>query len=386
MNTTEATLISRIIAERSHLAMLTLVCCGLCVSSAIAADSTLDDSVNQMGQKLCRYLDAKGYAEISIRSFNGPPELQASAGPGLVQRFTTVFQEQGVAVVDSAAVILTGDYTLVQSIPDQVTVRILGTLMDRTGDVLTDFTLADAHIPGHDKVHIQSDVNHAQDVVQLLGVTTDLYPEDSAEDRNHDLKKRIENPQVHISGNRCSASSRSPYHMQLMIGQSSLPLQEQSGKAFVALQRADIYTVRLFNDSEYDAAVKLCIDGLNVFTFSNLKNEKGQPKYSVYIIPAGKKIELKGWHRTNESVDQFQVMKYADSAAATLQHTQDIGTITASFFAAWPKGGTRPHDEDFVSKGDGNATGFGPPVRQAAKEVQREIGRLRSSVSIRYAQ
>lgn len=363
-----------------------LVLASMCVSSVFAADRGLDDSVDQMGQKLCRYLDAKGHAEISIRSFEGPAELQASAGPGLVQRFTTVFQKHGVKVVDSAAIILTGDYTLVQSIEDQVTVRILGTLMDRTGDVLTDFTLADAHIPGHGKVHLQSDVNHAEDVVQLLGITTDLYPEDSAEDRNSDLKKRIEHPQVHISGNRCSASSRSPYHMQLMIGRSSLPLQERAGKAFVALQRADIYTVRLYNESEYDAAVKLCIDGLNVFTFSKLKKANGQPKYSVYVVPAGKMIELKGWHRTNDVVDQFQVMKYADSAAATLKHTQDIGTITASFFAAWPKGGTRPHDEDFVSKGDGNATGFGPPVRQAAKEVQREIGRLRSSVSIRYAQ
>ena len=365
---------------------LALAFASFCVRSVIAADHTLDDSVNQMGQKLCRYLDAKGYAEISIRPFGGPPELQASAGPGLVQKFATVFQKHGVSVVDSAAIILTGDYTLVPSMEDQVTVRILGTLMDRTGDVLTDFTLADAHIPGHEQVHIQSDVNHAEDVVQLLGITTDLYPEDSAHDRNQDLKKHIEHPQVYISDSRCSASSRSPYHMQLMIGQSSLPLQEQGGKAFVALQRADVYTVRLHNDSEYDAAVKLCIDGLNVFTFSKLKNAQGQPQYSVYIIPAGKMIELKGWHRTNDVVDQFQVMKYADSAAATLGHTQDIGTITASFFAAWPKGGTRPHDEDFVSKGNGNATGFGPPVRQAAKEVKREIGRLRSSVSIRYAQ
>lgn len=352
----------------------------------VAADSTLDDSVGQMGQKLCRYLDSRGYAEISIREFSGPPELQTSAGPGLVQRFTTVFRKHGVTVVDSAAIILTGEYILVQSIEDKVTVRILGTLMDRTGDVLTDFTLADADIPGQKTAHIQSDVNHAEDVVTLLGVTTDLYPEDSVADRNRDLRKRIEQPRVHISGNRCSASSRSPYHMELMIGQSSLPLREQQGKAIVDLQRADIYNVRLHNDSEYDAAVKLCIDGLNVFTFSELKDATGQPKYSVYVIPAGRMIELKGWHRTNDRVDQFQVMKYGDSAAATLRHTQDLGTITASFFAAWPKGGTPPHDEDFVSKGDGNATGFGPPVRQTAKEVQREIGRLRSSVSIRYAQ
>lgn len=365
---------------------LALVFAVLCANAVSADDRTLDDSVNQMGQKLCRYLDSKGYAEITIREFNGPSELQASGGPGLVHRFTTVFQKHGVTVVDAAAIILTGDYTLVQSIEEKVTVRILGTLMDQTGDVLTDFNLADVHIPGHSKAHIQSDVDYTEDVVQLLGVTTDLYPEDSIADRNRDLKKRIEQPHVHLSGNRCSASSRSPYHMELMIGQSSLPLQEQQGKAFVALQRADIYTVRLHNDSEYDAAVKLCIDGLNVFTFSELKNAKGQPKYSVYIIPAGRMIELKGWHRTNDRVDQFQVMKYADSAAATLRHTQDLGTITASYFAAWPKGGTRPHDEDFVSKGNGNATGFGPPVRQTAKEVQREIGRLRSSVSIRYAQ
>lgn len=353
---------------------------------AVAANSKLDDSIGQMGQKLCRYLDSRGYAEIAIREFHGPPELQTSAGPGMVQKFQAVFQKHGVKVVDSAAVVLSGEYTLVSSIEDKVTVRILGSLMDRTGDVLTDFTLTDAQLPSHQKAHVKADVDHPDDVVALLGVTTELYPEDSAADRNYDLKKHIDQPQVHISGSRCSASARSPYRMELAIGQSPLPLREQGGKAFVDIQRADIYSVRLYNDSEYDAAVKLCIDGLNVFTFSELKDATGKPRYSVYIIPAGRMIELKGWHRTNERVDQFQVMKYADSAAATLGNTQDLGTITASFCAAWQKGGTRPHDEDFVSKGSGNATGFGPPLRQVAKEVQREIGRLRSSVSIRYAQ
>lgn len=369
----------------SQAGLLLLVVLSLPAVPAMA-DTSLNDSISTMGQKLCLYLDSKGHSEIAIREFQGPSELQASAGPGLIQSFQAVFQKHGVKVVEDAAVILTGDYLLVSGVGDQVTVRILGSLMDRSGDVLTDFTLSDAKLPGHNASHVQGDVSAPADVVNLLGVTTDLYPEDSKHDRNHDLKKRIQNPTVHIQGSRCAASSRSPYQVEVLIGPSPLTLHEQSGKAFVNLQRADVYTVRLYNNSEYDAAVKLCIDGLNVFTFSELRKPDGEPRYSVYIIPAGRMIELKGWHRTNERVDQFQVMKYADSAAATLGHKKDIGTITASFFAAWPKGGTRPHDEDFVSKGKGNATGFGPPTRQVAKEVQREIGVLRSSVSIRYAE
>jgi hypothetical protein len=140
----------------------------------------------------------------------------------------------------------------------------------------------------------------------------------------------------------------------------------------------------MHNQSEYDAAVRLSIDGLSIFRFSELRNPDGQPRYQFYVIPKGQSIELKGWHKTNEKVSSFRVTSYAESAAASIQHEQNIGTITATFSAAWPKDGPRPQDEDTIAKGSGNATGFGPVVTQLAKEVERQEGKLRASISLRY--
>ena len=72
--------------------------------------------------------------------------------------------------------------------------------------------------------------------------------------------------------------------------------------------------------------------------------------------------------------------------AEKLPGSTNIGTITAAFAAAWPKGSLPPDDEAPVAKGgpSGDATGKGPAVDTTFTEVVREIGRLRASVSVRY--
>jgi hypothetical protein len=63
-----------------------------------------------------------------------------------------------------------------------------------------------------------------------------------------------------------------------------------------------------------------------------------------------------------------------------------VGTITASFSAAWPKGGDPPDDEPrFARSAESDiATGLGRQIDQAYEKVERDIGQLRATVSVRY--
>ena len=76
----------------------------------------------------------------------------------------------------------------------------------------------------------------------------------------------------------------------------------------------------------------------------------------------------------------------AKSAAATLNHTSNLGTITATFQAAWPEGSPAPSDEPGKRRGGtGDATGFGPRIDVKYEEVKRNLGVIRDTVSVRYA-
>src|SRR5262249_22455970 len=143
----------------------------------------------------------------------------------------------------------------------------------------------------------------------------------------------------------------SPFAIEVLVKAPDGKLQpgvpkEEEGLAFVPIKRGEVYGVRLINNADHAAAVTLTIDGLNLFTFSDVKNPKtGLPKYTVVVVEAKKTATIRGWHRTNEVSEESLVTEYAKSAAAQIQSTGKIGVITAVFAAAWPKDAGPPADE-----------------------------------------
>lgn len=125
-------------------------------------------------------------------------------------------------------------------------------------------------------------------------------------------------------------------------------------------------------------AIRLTIDGLNIFTFSDIRfkdgPKKGDPLHQVYLIKPHAAIAIKGWHRTYESSESFVVTEYAKTAAASLDSKANLGTITAAFAAAWPEGQPPPADEPPKKKSttNGDGTGFGPA---ASKHTLGDIRR-----------
>jgi hypothetical protein len=210
-----------------------------------------------------------------------------------------------------------------------------------------------------------------------------LAPDKNQRNRHQQLHDALGKPEVHLRESEIRPTKDSPYAIELLVkdGKEYRPRKaiDEKGQAFVKIDRDEVYAVRLINDSADEAAVTLAIDGLSMFAFSENRD------YEFILVPAGKSAVIAGWHRNNKVSDAFQVTEYAKSAAAQLlTPPAKMGTITATFAAAWPLNSRPPRDEKFAKGDRGDATGRGPEVRQAYEEVERHVGLVRAVISVRY--
>jgi hypothetical protein len=293
---------------------------------------------------------------------------------------TEELPKQGLAVKRVASVGVKGEF---EDVKDKqsglLAARIKGAVTDRSGQVLFTFSRG-----------VFSDTVLAA----LFGTTAKLPADLPPPDRNAELEKSLDKPKVHVQGPRVSAAADSPYAVEVWAAPrpggkyAPRPAAVQDGLAFVPLSRGEVFGVRLINKSPHDAAVTLTIDGLNLYAFSDVKDPKtGRPRYAVVVVGAGKEVFLPGWHRTNEVSEEFVITEYAKSAAAELRSTAPTGTVTAAFAAAWPKDKPPPADEPPNPAGNSrsaDAVGRGARVAQKFVEVERHVGVVRATVSVRY--
>jgi hypothetical protein len=339
-----------------------------------AADSDLNKEMAEMAKKIKLLLDQKGQDAIAVGDFTAPAKLAASAGPAIAKALADELKKLEVTVKRRAELEVNGRYEDADDKQSKLlAVRIKAHVVDRSGDEIIALE--------------PRAIFNVTTIAALTGLTLTMPADATDQERNDKLGEAIDNPQVHLANTRISAGGDSPYAIEVLVkaGGDLRPraaTKDGDGFAFLKIRRAEAYAVKLVNDSPHDAAVTLTIDGLNVFAFSENK------AYSHYIVPSKKSLTVPGWHRSNQISDSFVVTEYAKSAVAeSLPSSTSVGTITASFAAAWPQGSTPPDDEASGKKGarSGDATGKGPPVEFKLSEVVREVGRLRASVSVRYS-
>jgi hypothetical protein len=223
-------------------------------------------------------------------------------------------------------------------------------------------------------------------VAGVLGLSVVLPPAGDESARMNELKEvfeRMKGP--HLNGNAAFASASSPYGMEVLVLRAgkdeSCPLRIEQGVAFAPLQRSDVYALRLVNNADHEAAASVTIDGLDLFSFSDVKP-------AALILKPHSSAIIRGWPITLKKSNQFLVTSYAESAAFQQPVRGDVGVLNASFSAAWPVKGTPPADEPRQpTRGSiaSNATGHGAPIGQEYQAVERQVGVLRASVSIRYS-
>lgn len=138
-----------------------------------------------------------------------------------------------------------------------------------------------------------------------------------------------------------------------------------------------------------ETGVLLTIDGLSLFTAAEKKGTKGELPFTHLIVKSGQENAtlVKGWFVNENRSEEFLVNRYAESLAGSLNITSEIGTITATFHAAWPKGTKPPPDEprgaDQHSQG-GDATSRGASFEQKYVPIEMEVGVLRAVIPVRY--
>ena len=342
------------------------------IPSQVEGSTNLQLELAIVAKDVARFLKGRGEDSIAIGQFTGPPQLAATSGPGIIHVLTQELKKQKIEVKRRAKLGIKGEYRdVLDAKSNQLAAEIKGDIVDRSGEVLLSFSRG-----------IFGDAT----LSSMFGATVQLTPDATVKARDQELINSLDNPRVTIRKHSIRTAPGSPYALQILVKQGDdyepLKPQDKEDLAFVSLKRDQQYAVRLINDSKHDAGVTLTIDGLNAFTFSENQG------YTQFVIPAGTTGLIEGWHRTNDVSDAFQVTEYAKSAAAELnQAGGSLGTITASFSAAWETDQAVPADEppspnQFSRAAD--ATGRGPKVDAGFNEVARQFGVIRGAVSVRY--
>jgi hypothetical protein len=338
------------------------------------------EGLASFAKDISEFLAKSDYDAIDVGEFTGPATPVTSAGPGIQKTLIEELTKKKVLVKPGANLYIKGEYILIENTKDKererVLLRLEAKVRDKTGKVLLEFV---------------REIESTQELVKNLGATGYLPPKADDPDRNEKLNSQIKKPGVFIDGKRIQARKGSPYSVEIQVrragGALAKPLTptDEKGLAFVPIKKGDYYEIVLRNDSDKEAAVSVSIDGLDMFTFSKIRNKKnGQPQFTHWIIGRGKALVVKGWHIDNKTSDRFEVSSFGDSEAAKLlKGNAKVGVITVCFHAAW-EGKTPPEDEKGSRSADSLGTKRGPPVDAPTKAVQRTVGVLREFVSVRY--
>lgn len=195
-----------------------------------------------------------------------------------------------------------------------------------------------------------------------------------------------------VSGTRILSSQNSPYSVEIFqqtkggdyAAVTPVVRSTEDGRKVVEIELGlgAIYAVRLYNQTDFEAAVNLRVDGLSRFA---LADDESLRNLADIALPKNHR-DLLGWFRTLQSVDTFKIGEYSESPAAKKlpASNKDSGTLTVAVSAAWKEGENPPPNEPTKNKNFTPGTVQGPPMKDPTETVKREFGAVRSVFKIRY--
>jgi hypothetical protein len=154
----------------------------------------------------------------------------------------------------------------------------------------------------------------------------------------------------------------------------------------VFVGKNDKFAVRIRNGAKHGVGIRLLIDGISMFQFS--EEYRTTAETQLLYVDAGQTAIIPGWHINNKVSKEFQIVDLPDSVYATILEEQRqpdrLGTVTVEFFPAWEQGKQRP----IASKGSTEksvATGAGAliDVPYQVKHVEFDVYPI-AAVSTRY--
>lgn len=357
--------------SKGWLAVLAVLTSFGLTSGPARAANALEIEMEELAIQIQQTLKKRDATSVAVGGFVARSHLESNASKAIQKMLSEQLVAKGVEINPRASHEIQGNY---QNIDDQksgaVGVMVAARLVDGGGRTVVEFS--------------PRGIFGDETVASLLGITIDFPKTDRPDERGRAVRKQIENPDVHLDLEkvRIKASPDSPYAIEIHIKRgsdySAQPAAKAGGRAFVPISADEVFAVLLVNDSEHEAAVSLSLDGLSMFAFS-------ENNYSFIFVPKKSAVRIDGWHLSNAKSAEFKVREIPQgkNEAIKLKERSDLGVITAVFSAAWEKKEDQPRDEalmprsaTFVDKGDVIGRNF--------KEVKRFVGRVRSTISVRY--
>jgi hypothetical protein len=367
------------------------------VSASVASaqqPSELKDQIPLLAAQIKQYLtqDAKS-SEVEVKRFECGPDIPASAGSAIQTLLAQELTKLGITHKEGARHFCTGEYTFVA----------------QEAKVLIETSIVGGGTTKGKYGPIETRIGDVEDIVVLAGGTGKLSV-DNPEQRKADVAAAVQGAPatgavgpagappgalrkiglVSVNGSLASTGGASPYAIEVCVldrqANQYVPvsLEDDEGFAYAPLKVSDVYALRIYNRSKHAAAVNVTIDGLNLFTISEVPAYKAHGK--IIIPPSPEGFLLRGWHVNDGESAQFEVDSLPNALVAQvnggkLVNLAEVATITATFAAAIAEGEAPPADEPEIRS---LATKVGARFGQAYKPVHMRFGKVREVVSIRY--
>lgn len=367
---------------------------GLLLSNTVHAADELRTGLSDLAAQVSKYMQGQDLpaGPLALGDFRWEPEpayenLQVTTAAGFKLTLAEELQKLGLPVSNDARFSLAGTYSTTELVEDGA--RFLG--------LSVNLTIVDG-LNNESQFQFKRKIGGEAALVKGLGLNVSLKPDDSRSENDRAVRRALLAPSYYAAGNEVRNDKASPFGLEILVGGRSRDVRSVEGRPIVDIDRGETYAVKIYNRSPHEVAVQILIDGISMFAFGDpeFRLATGEPRYSVVIVPAARGAEpgtvmLEGWHRNNKpgGQDRFVVTEYSQSAAGKLMKVQDLGTITATFQACWDKNQPIPPTIAATEPGRrrgglGDATGFGAPIGEGFREVQRAFGVIRESISVRY--
>ncbi|CAN5430928.1 hypothetical protein BH11PLA2_BH11PLA2_12090 [soil metagenome] len=362
--------------------VLSLVC--LALSTLVARADKVEVELKALVDDVAKVLEKQNQKEIRVGSFSGKGGIPSHFGPEIQRVLIAGFAANKIIVNKDALIEVDGDYRPADLDPSEpastlMFIRINAKLVNtKSGEPLQNVSLTSRAIYGNEAL------------AKAFAPTVSLPADADLSHRNEKIKERIQKPQTHTDVTKVKSGADSPFEVEVLVVPDTKAADPEKGRAvsvkdgcaFVDIKKTEYYRVRVHNNAKFDVAVKLSIDGLDQFIFSDAEfKENGKPKFEYMVIAKGKSAVISGWFINLKQLDGFVITEYAKSAVAELNASQgEIGQISVQFHAAWETDAQKPSDET----GKDVATGRGDRMDVNLTPVKRQIGAMRDQVSIRY--
>ncbi len=339
-------------------------------------DELLDQGLAKMANAIKSFLEEEKLpTKVIVGDFSGVPKLKASGGVEISRSIKKQLEAAGVSVAEDADTQVMGRFKLVEKRQhpqdqfDSLGLEILAQISDGNGDPLVELPIS-----------VFGSV-----VLQISGASgVDIPPTMPEKQRQEKMIEQVKNPPTSTDQGKTKPTAASPFAVEILVVKGNQlekrpATLDQQKRANVDLHQGEEYIVRLHNTADFEVAVTLTIDGVDMFV-----DATDAPSNSRIIVAPGKYADVPGWYISKTNTKAFQIGGYEQSVAKRVGNSTGSGTITAAFRASWDPNGPCPADEPAGQPKGGKATKQGRDLAKNYELVIRDFGDVRSVVSVRY--